>query len=68
MLFRSASNQGTVNGISGNVDINFSFKDLSGKLPANRWRLIGDKWYYYKNYVKQTGCIQPVISFPSLLK
>lgn len=39
------------------MDINFSFKDLSGKLPANRWRLIGDKWYYYKNYVKQTGWI-----------
>ena len=55
--FWQASNQGTVNGISGNVDINFSFKDLSGKLPANRWRLIGDKWYYYKNYVKQTGWI-----------
>ena len=52
-----ASNQGTVSGISGNVDINFTFKDLSGKLPANRWRLIGDKWYYYKNYVKQTGWI-----------
>ena len=52
-----ASNQGTVNGITGNVDINFTFKDLSSKLPANRWRLIGDKWYYYKNYVKQTGWI-----------
>ena len=52
-----ASNQGTVNGINGNVDINFTFKDLSSKLPANRWRLIGDKWYYYKNYVKQTGWI-----------
>lgn len=53
-----ASNQGTVNGINGNVDINFTFKDLSSKLPANRWRLIGDKWYYYKNYVKADGLDQ----------
>ncbi len=36
----------------------FTFKDLSSKLPANRWRLIGDKWYYYKNYVKADGLDQ----------
>ncbi len=52
-----ATNQGEVNGISGAVDINFTLKDFSAKLPANRWRLIGDKWYYYTNYVKQTGWI-----------
>jgi len=52
-----ATNEGQVNGISGNVDINFAFKDLSQKIPANRWRLINDKWYYYKNYIMQTGWI-----------
>ncbi len=52
-----ATNQGQVNGISGNVDINFAFKDLASKLPADRWRYINDQWYYYKAYVKQTGWI-----------
>ena len=52
-----ATNQGQVNGISGSVDINFSLKDFTDKLPANRWRLIGGNWYYYKNYVKQTGWV-----------
>ncbi len=52
-----ATNEGQVNGISGNVDINFTFKNFSDKIPANRWRLIGGKWYYYKNHVKQTGWI-----------
>ena len=42
-----ATNQGQVNGISGNVDINFVLKDFSEKLPAIRWRLIDGKWYYY---------------------
>ena len=52
-----ATNQGQVNGITGAVDINFSLKDFTDKLPANRWRLIGGNWYYYKNYVKQTGWV-----------
>ena len=52
-----ATNEGQINGISGNVDINFAFKDLNSKLPADRWRLINGQWYYYKNYVKQTGWI-----------
>lgn len=52
-----ATNEGQVSGINGNVDINFAFKDLSQKIPADRWRLINNQWYYYKNYVKQTGWI-----------
>lgn len=35
-----ATNQGSVNGISGNVDINFSYKDYSSLIPANLWREI----------------------------
>ena len=52
-----ATNQGQVNGISGSVDINFAFKNFSEKIPANRWRLINNQWYYYKNYIKQTGWV-----------
>ena len=52
-----ATNEGQINGISGNVDINFVFKDLSAKLPADRWRLINNQWFYYKNYIKQTGWV-----------
>lgn len=52
-----ATNQGEINGISGAVDINFTLKDFSSKLTANRWRLINGQWYYYVNYVKQTGWI-----------
>ena len=55
--FWQASNQGTVNGSVEMWISTFLLRTWSGKLPANRWRLIGDKWYYYKNYVKQTGWI-----------
>lgn len=44
---------GSVAGVNGNVDIDFQYKDLSSKLPANRWRTIGDKTYYYQNYIMQ---------------
>ncbi|MBR5267002.1 MAG: cell wall-binding protein, partial [Lachnospiraceae bacterium] len=58
-----ATNQGEVNGISGAVDINFTMKDFSAKLPADRWRLIDDQWFYYKNYVKQIGWINDGMSW-----
>ncbi len=48
-----ATSSGSVDGISGNVDINFLYSDLSEKLPGNLWRTIGDKTYYYKDYVMQ---------------
>ena len=50
-----ATNRGTVAGISGNVDINFSYKDFSALIPSNQWRNIGGKWYYYKNYQMTKG-------------
>lgn len=50
------TNTGSVDGISGNVDINFQYQDFSGKLPADLWRLIDGNYYYYKNYVMQKNC------------
>ena len=48
-----ASSTGAVNGINGNVDIDFQFKDFTSVIPANTWRTIGGSTYYYQNYVKQ---------------
>lgn len=48
-----ATSTGSVSGISGNVDIDFQFKDFSGVIPANTWRTIGGNTYYYKNYAMQ---------------
>lgn len=48
-----AASTGTVSGIQGDVDIDFQYVDLSSKIPANLWRTIGDKTYYYQNYVMQ---------------
>lgn len=48
-----ATNTGSVNGIAGNVDIDFQFKDYSSVIPADTWREIGQNRYYYQNYVMQ---------------
>ena len=48
-----ATSTGSVKGINGNVDIDFQFKDFSGQVPANTWRTINGKRYYYSNYTKQ---------------
>lgn len=47
------TSSGSINGINGNVDINFLYKDLSSKLSANKWRTIGGRTYYYQNYSMQ---------------
>lgn len=44
---------GSIQGINGNVDIDFLYKDLTPKLPGNLWRTIGGKTYYYQNYSVQ---------------
>lgn len=44
---------GSINGINGNVDIDFLYKDLTPKLPGNMWRTIGGNTYYYQNYAIQ---------------
>lgn len=48
-----ATSTGSVNGIGGNVDINFQFKDFTQVIPANTWRTVQGNTYYYQNYVKQ---------------
>lgn len=44
---------GSVSGISGNVDIDFQFRDFSDVIPANIWRTIGGNTYYYAGYAMQ---------------
>ncbi len=44
---------GSIDGINGNVDIDFLYKDLTPKLPGNMWRTIGGRTYYYQNYSMQ---------------
>lgn len=48
-----ATSTGSVKGISGNVDIDFQFRDFSDVIPANTWRTIAGKMHYYSNYVLQ---------------
>lgn len=48
-----ASSTGKINGIRGNVDVNFQFKSFAGTTPANTWRTILGERYYYVNYRKQ---------------
>ena len=45
-----ATSTGKVNGIKGNVDIDFQYKSFSDKIPADTWRTIAGKRYYYKDY------------------
>ena len=35
------------------VDIDFQFKDYASVIPANTWREIAGKRYYYQNYAMQ---------------
>lgn len=44
---------GSVSGVNGNVDIDFQYKDYSSLIPANRWRTIGGKTYYYQDFLMQ---------------
>lgn len=47
------SSKGSVNGITGNVDIDYMFRDYSDKVDGNTWRTIDGQRYYYKNHVIQ---------------
>lgn len=50
--------EGSVDGIEGPVTIELAFKDYSGVIPSEGWKQIGGRWYYMKDYVKQTGWVQ----------
>lgn len=45
-----ATSTGRVNGVNGNVDIDFQYTDLNQHLPANLWRTIFGTTYYYQNH------------------
>lgn len=47
-----ATSTGRVDGVNGNVDIDFQYVDLSEHLPANLWRTIDGITYYYKDHQK----------------
>ncbi len=48
-----ATSKASVDGISGNVDLNFQYKDFTNLIPSDTWRLIKDNSYYYKDFVMQ---------------
>ena len=48
-----ATNTGSVDGISGNVDIDFQFRDFSDVIHPNLWRTIGGNTYYYQDHRMQ---------------
>lgn len=52
------TDKGSVDGINGDVTIEFSFADYSTIIPSQGWKVIDGNRYYTKNYIKQTGWIQ----------
>lgn len=50
-----STDSGQIDGIVGNVCLEFAFTDYSSKIPANTWHNVDGKWYYAANYEKQTG-------------
>ena len=48
-----ATSTGSVDGINGNVDIDFQFRDFSDVIAPNLWRTIGGNTYYYQNHQMQ---------------
>lgn len=48
-----ATSSGSVNGVSGGVDINFQYKDFTGVIAPNLWRTINGTTYYYQNHRMQ---------------
>lgn len=47
-----ATSTGSVDGISGGVDIDLQFTDFSGEIPADSWKKFDGTWYFYENYRK----------------
>lgn len=49
---------GSVDGINGNVTIELAFTDYASLIPADGWKHVDGRWYYMKDYRKQTGWVQ----------
>lgn len=49
---------GRVDGIKGDVTIELAFADYGARIPAEGWKQVGGRWYYMKDYRKQTGWVQ----------
>ncbi len=49
------TDSGTVNGIAGNVAIEYAFVDYGALIPAEGWKLADNTWYYVKDYRIKTG-------------
>ena len=52
------TDSGSVDGIAGNVTIEFDFAGYSALLAPDGWHNINGRWYYMKNFQKQTGWVQ----------
>lgn len=52
-----ATQNGSVAGINGNVDVNYLFKDYSGLIIANGWLQRKGSFYFYENYKMKRGWI-----------
>lgn len=52
------TDSGTVDGINGNVTIELAFADYNTLIPADSWKHVDGRWYYMKDYKKQTGWVQ----------
>lgn len=52
------TDKGKVDGINGDVTIELSFADYSALIPPDGWKRVDSRWYYMKNYMKQTGWVQ----------
>lgn len=48
-----ASSTGRVDGITGNVDIDFQYEDFTSVIAPDLWRTIRENTYYYKDFHMQ---------------
>lgn len=53
--FWQASSTGSIPGISGNVDINYQYKDLSASIVGNGFAFRKGFYYFYENYKMKTN-------------
>ena len=53
--FWQSSSKGRINGIKGNVDIDYQYKDYSGIIQANGFKTQKGKTFYMENYMMHRG-------------